>query len=70
MADKSTPSIGQTISTFSFVLFGLLLALAALNEETTLKSALIGVCSALSFAGAGRYRIQSAVDRYRARRRG
>lgn len=70
MANKSPPSMGQTISTFSFILFGLLLALAALSEETALKSATIGFCSALSFAGAARFQIQSAVNRYRNRHRG
>jgi hypothetical protein len=67
MANKSPPSIGQTISTFSFILFGLLLALAALSEETALKSAVIGVCAAYSIAGAERFLIQSAVNRYRNR---
>lgn len=70
MANKSPPTMGQAISTFSFILFGLLLALAALSEEAALKSLGIGICSALSFAGAARFRIQSAVNRYRNRHRG
>lgn len=69
MANKNSPSTGQAISTFSFVLFGLLLALAALAEESALKSGMLGLCAALSIAGAARFKIQSAVERFRARDR-
>jgi hypothetical protein len=64
---NNSPSMGQAISTFSFLLFGFLLSLAALAEEDALKSTLIGVCAILSFTGAARFRLQSAINRYRAR---
>lgn len=69
MARKKPASMGQAISTFSFILFGLLLTLAALAEEGALKSGLLGLCAILSFAGAARFKIQAAVDSYRARNR-
>lgn len=69
MARKKPPSVGQAISTFSFVLFGLLLALAALAEESALKSWMLGLCAALSMAGAARFKIQAAVEGFRARDR-
>lgn len=66
MKRKAPPTVGQAISTFSFILFGLLLSLAAMAEEDALSSALIGGCAILCIAGAARFKIQSAVDRYRA----
>jgi len=69
MARKKPASMGQAISTFSFVLFGLLLALAALAEDGALKSGMLGLCAVMSFAGAARFKIQSAVDSFRARDR-
>lgn len=69
MARKKPQSMGQAISTFSFILFGLLLALAALAEENGLKSGMLGLCATLSIAGAARFKIQYAFERFHARDR-
>lgn len=69
MAHNTPPSMGQTISTFSFILFGMLLALASLAEANALKSAVMGGCAILSLAGAARFKIQTAVQRLRSRRK-
>ncbi|MCU0816282.1 MAG: hypothetical protein MUF74_07380 [Cypionkella sp.] len=69
MADKKPSSIGQAINNFSFLLFGLLLTLAALAEGSTLKGGLLGLCALLSVAGAMRFRIAALVASARGRRR-
>jgi hypothetical protein len=69
MAHNTPPSMGQMISTFSFILFGLLLALASLAEVDPLKSAMMGGCSILSLAGAARFKIQTAIQRLQTRRK-
>lgn len=58
-------SIGQAITTFTFILFGVLLGLAALTEPFVPKAVLVGFCSILSFLGALRFQIQQAVRRVR-----
>jgi hypothetical protein len=66
---KHQPSLGEMISTLTFILFGVLLSLAAMMESETWKSLLLALCAALSWAGAARFKLQAYVDRQRERRR-
>lgn len=68
MADRDSPTTGQIITTFTFILFGLLLGLAALAEPVPVKSALLGFCAVLSLMGAARYQIQKLAETMRRRR--
>ena len=68
MSDKGEPGMGQTISTFTFLLFALLLCLAALGEGPTLKGGVLGLCAVLSAAGAVRFRIAGWIGAGRGRR--
>lgn len=69
MPNRHRPSMGQAISTFSFLLFALLLGLASLIEGFTLRGILIGLCAFLSLAGAFRFRIQTLVTQWKDRNR-
>lgn len=62
MADHE-PTNGQVIVTCTFILFSLLLTLAAMAEPEPLKAAALGLCAALSGLGAARYKIQKFIDR-------
>jgi hypothetical protein len=59
---------GEAISTFTFLLFGLLLGLAALAEPAPGKAAVLGLCALTSLAGAARFRIAAWAARRRGRR--
>ena len=65
MRKSRQPSIGDAISTFSFILFGLLLGIASLETEETLKSGALAICSCLSLTAALRFRIERLVSRLR-----
>lgn len=67
MARSRRSKMSDTISNFTFVLFGLLLSLAALAEGPTLKGITIGVCAFASIAAIFRYQIQKLVETYRER---
>lgn len=68
MTESHSPTTGQMITTFTFILFGLLLGLAAMAEPSSLKSGALGFCSVLSFLGAARYKIQKLVALMRQRK--
>ena len=69
MTDPRTPTTGEMITTFTFLLFGLLLGLAAAAEPMPAKAAAMGACAVLSLLGAGRFKIQRAVALWRKGRR-
>lgn len=65
MARHRNLSKGDTITTFTFVLFFVLLSLAAMAETVGWKSFALGFCALFSLAGALRFRIQDWVNRHR-----
>lgn len=61
--------MGQAISTFTFLIFGGFLGLAALSEGAGFRGFLIGFCAVLSLMAALRFRIQALVEHWHGGRR-
>lgn len=61
---KARGGMGQAISTFTFLIFGGFLGLAALAEGGSLRGLLIGLCAVLSLMAALRFRIQALVEHW------
>lgn len=59
---KRPTTKGDMISTFTFILFALLLGLASLAEPAAGKSAILGLCALLSLCGAFRFKLQAFAE--------
>lgn len=63
MPRRKSQGIGDAISTFTFLLFALLLAFASLLD-TGLKSFVLGLCSIASLLAAFRFQIARLVQQF------
>lgn len=68
MTKPRPTSTGDAITTFTFLLFGVLLSLASMIEPIAWKAIAIGFCAAFSFAGALRFRLQHWFEIWRSGR--